>query len=74
MRFSILINSLLPCVNASRNDRWRDKSNVFRTKWNVNNIPTIVRFERVDGGITETGRLVEAEILDEKRLGEFIGQ
>lgn len=58
----------------SRSRRWKDKSNIFRTKWNVNNIPTIVRFERADGQVKETGRLVEAEILDEKKLGEFIGQ
>ncbi|EFQ36446.1 hypothetical protein CGRA01v4_10429 [Colletotrichum graminicola] len=54
--------------------RWKVATNVFRTKWNVHNVPTIVRYERLDGEIKETGLLVEAEILDEKRLKELIGQ
>jgi thiol-disulfide isomerase/thioredoxin len=52
--------------------RWRDLSNVYRTKWNVNNVPTLVRFENVNGTVNETGRLVEGDILDRKKLGEFV--
>ncbi|KAK2063053.1 hypothetical protein LY76DRAFT_504464 [Colletotrichum caudatum] len=54
--------------------RWKIPTNVFRTKWNVHNVPTIVRYRRIDGGIKETGRLVEAEILDEKRLTGLIAE
>ncbi|KAK1569700.1 uncharacterized protein LY79DRAFT_571383 [Colletotrichum navitas] len=53
---------------------WKVATNVFRTKWNVHNVPTIVRYQRLVGEIKETGRLVEAEILDEKRLKELIGE
>ncbi len=52
--------------------RWKDKNNVYRTKWNVHNVPTVVRFETVSGVVKETGRLVEDEILNEKKLGNFI--
>jgi hypothetical protein len=52
--------------------RWKDLSNVYRTKWNVNNVPTLVRFENVNGTVKETGRLVEGDILDRKKLGEFV--
>jgi hypothetical protein len=52
--------------------RWRDLSNAFRTKWNLNAVPSLVRFEAVDGVVTEVGRLVEGEILDRVRLGKFI--
>lgn len=31
-----------------------------------------MRFQRVDGEVKETGRLVEDEILDVKRLDEFV--
>lgn len=54
--------------------RWKVPTNDYRTKWNVHNVPTVVRYQRVGGEITETGRLVEAEILDENRLKDLVGQ
>lgn len=53
--------------------RWKDPQNAYRTKWNVNNIPALVRYESVNGEVVETGRLVEGEILDQEKLGQFIG-
>lgn len=53
--------------------RWKDLSNVYRTKWNVNAVPSLVRYELVDGNVKETGRLVEAQILDRGRLNKFVG-
>ncbi|KAL4758361.1 uncharacterized protein BDW70DRAFT_142012 [Aspergillus foveolatus] len=59
-------------VEVGQKPEWRDLSNVYRTKWNVNNVPTLVRFENVNGTVKETGRLVEGDILDRKKLGEFV--
>ncbi|KAL4734931.1 hypothetical protein BDV11DRAFT_44270 [Aspergillus similis] len=59
-------------VEVGQKLEWRDLSNVYRTKWNVNNVPTLVRFENVNGTVKETGRLVEGEIIDRKKLGEFV--
>ncbi|KAK1488367.1 hypothetical protein CABS01_01997 [Colletotrichum abscissum] len=59
-------------VEVGQRPEWRVPTNVFRTKWNVNNVPTIVRFELSDGELKETARLVEGEILDEKRLRGLI--
>ncbi|CBF78296.1 hypothetical protein AN8630.2 [Aspergillus nidulans FGSC A4] len=59
-------------VEVGQKPEWRDLSNVYRTKWNVNNVPTLVRFENVNGTVNETGRLVEGDILDRKKLGEFV--
>lgn len=53
--------------------RWKDLSNVHRTKWNVNAVPTLVRYQRVGGEVRETGRLVEGELLDQKKLNELMG-
>jgi hypothetical protein len=53
--------------------RWKDMSNVHRTRWNVNAVPTLVRYQRVDGEVKETGRLVEGELLDQKKLKELVG-
>jgi hypothetical protein len=39
----------------------------------LNAVPSLVRFEAVDGVVKEVGRLVEGEILDRVRLGKFIG-
>ncbi|KAI9147241.1 Thioredoxin domain-containing protein C21C3.12c [Paramyrothecium foliicola] len=59
-------------VQVGQRPEWKDPSNVFRTKWNVNNVPSLVRYERADGQVKETGRLVEDEILDEQRLKAFL--
>lgn len=48
--------------------RWKDPKNVFRTKWNVSNVPTLVQFEKTVDGVKETGRLIERDILDQERL------
>jgi hypothetical protein len=53
--------------------RWRDQKNVFRTTWNVNNVPALVRYERVDGVTKEVGRLIEGEILDGEKLAGLVG-
>ncbi|KAH7324185.1 hypothetical protein B0I35DRAFT_406022 [Stachybotrys elegans] len=50
---------------------WRNPANPFRTTWNVQNIPTLVRFQRIGGEIKETGRLVESEILRKDLLEAF---
>lgn len=53
--------------------RWK-APNVYREKWNVNGIPMLVKFEYVDGVVSETGRLDEDGIMDEKILSGFIGK
>lgn len=52
--------------------RWRKPENKYRKIWNVNNVPTIVRYSFVDGEVKETGRLLEGELLQEKRLSALI--
>jgi hypothetical protein len=52
--------------------RWRDQKNVFRTTWNVNNVPALVKYERVDGMTKEVGRLIEGEILDGEKLAGLV--
>lgn len=46
--------------------------NVFRQKWAVSSVPTLVKFEKKDGGLREVGRLVEDEILDQQKLKALI--
>ena len=52
--------------------RWKDPNNVYRTEWRIRCVPTVVRYGKVDGKVKETGRLEEAEILDAKKLEDFI--
>ncbi|KAL4924620.1 uncharacterized protein BDV17DRAFT_274142 [Aspergillus undulatus] len=61
-------------VEVGQKDEWREPSNVYRTTWKLTSIPTLVRFERVDGQVKEVGRLVEGEILDRARLNAFVGE
>lgn len=63
-------------------NRWKNPHNIFRTQWNIHNVPVLVRYElvavEVEGNTTttkqvkEVGRLVEGEILDERRLQELV--
>ncbi|KAJ9489853.1 hypothetical protein VN97_g3388 [Penicillium thymicola] len=62
----------LAIVEVGQKPEWINPRNVYRTTWGTNNIPALVRYEQVNGKITETGRLVEAEILNKERLREFI--
>lgn len=65
-----------------KQNRWKNPHNVFRTQWNIHNVPVLVRYElvavAVEGNTTttkqvkEVGRLVEGEILDERRLQELV--
>ncbi|KAL3478568.1 hypothetical protein BJX99DRAFT_256464 [Aspergillus californicus] len=59
-------------VDVGQRPEWKEPSNVYRTTWNVHNVPTLVRFEKQDGRVREVGRLVEGEILDSKRLKAFV--
>jgi hypothetical protein len=51
--------------------RWKEMNNVYRKVWGINAVPTLVRYQRVDGIVTATGRLVEGEIMDENKLFGF---
>lgn len=60
-------------------NRWKNPHNVFRTQWNIHNVPVLVRYESVGENtatttkqVKEVGRLVEGEILDERRLQELV--
>ncbi|GIZ46070.1 hypothetical protein CKM354_000920900 [Cercospora kikuchii] len=59
-------------VEVGQRPEWRVQSNVFRTVWNVHNVPTLVRYENVGGEVKETGRLVEGEILDDTKLQKLL--
>ncbi|KAL3296121.1 DUF953 domain protein [Colletotrichum asianum] len=59
-------------VEGGQRPEWKVRTNVFRTKWDVHNVPTIVRYQLVNGEIKETGRLVEGDILDKGRLQALI--
>ncbi|GKZ51771.1 hypothetical protein AbraIFM66951_007076 [Aspergillus brasiliensis] len=60
-------------VEVGQKPEWKDPQNPYRTRWGVNCIPALVRYQRASTGVLETGRLVEGEILDQERLSEFIG-
>ncbi|RDW59161.1 hypothetical protein BP5796_12085 [Coleophoma crateriformis] len=62
----------LAIVEVGQRPEWRTPGNFVRVNWNVHNVPTLVRFQRVGGEIAETGRLVEDEILDKKKLKSLV--
>ncbi|KAK8078783.1 hypothetical protein PG994_002590 [Apiospora phragmitis] len=59
-------------VEVGQKPEWRERDNVFRTKWNVNNVPTLARFELVGGKVTEEGRMTEDGIMDPATLKAFM--
>ncbi|KAJ5241837.1 uncharacterized protein N7469_000164 [Penicillium citrinum] len=62
----------LAMVSVGTLAEWREPKNIFRTLWNINNVPALVRYQRVNGEVTETGRLIEGEILDKSKLQKFM--
>ncbi|KAJ5622891.1 hypothetical protein N7490_011496 [Penicillium lividum] len=59
-------------VPVGQKPEWRDPKNIYRANWNVQNVPALVRFERVDGKVSATGKLIEGEILDKPKLGAIL--
>lgn len=66
-------------LSWGKQNRWKNPHNVFRTQWNIHNVPVLVRYELVGENtatttkqVKEVGRLVEGEILDERRLQELV--
>jgi hypothetical protein len=59
-------------LTRSFSSRWKEPKNVYRSLWNVNNVPALVRYQRVNGEVVETGRLIEGQILDKVKLQSFI--
>ncbi|KAJ5951826.1 uncharacterized protein N7479_010239 [Penicillium vulpinum] len=62
----------LAIVEVGQKPEWKDPHNFYRTTWDTKNIPALVRYQQVNGEVTETGRLVEGEILNKERLLAFI--
>lgn len=52
--------------------RWKIPNNLYRKVWNVNFVPTLVRYQRVNGKVVEKGRLVEGELLDPGKLRTLV--
>ncbi|QKX61770.1 uncharacterized protein TRUGW13939_08926 [Talaromyces rugulosus] len=59
-------------VDVGQRDEWKNPSNIYRTDWKVSGVPTLVRYERVDGRVKDVGRISEVEILDKKQFSTFI--
>ncbi|KAG5997749.1 hypothetical protein E4U54_002315 [Claviceps lovelessii] len=66
------ISPTLHVVKVGQRSEWKDPDNVFRKKWNVNGVPTLARFERVNGKVVETARLDENGIMDVSMLHAFL--
>ncbi|OJK03625.1 hypothetical protein ASPACDRAFT_1852560 [Aspergillus aculeatus ATCC 16872] len=62
----------LAVVEVGQKPEWKDLENVYRTTWKVPCIPTVIRYEVVEGKTVETGRLAEGEILEKGRLEGLI--
>ncbi|RMJ22207.1 hypothetical protein PHISP_06926 [Aspergillus sp. HF37] len=62
----------LVVVEVGQKPEWKDPQNTYRTEWNITSIPSLVRYERVDGEPAETGRLVEGGILSVEKLRDFV--
>ncbi|PVI01794.1 hypothetical protein DM02DRAFT_335622 [Periconia macrospinosa] len=63
----------LGVVEVGQRPEWKEPNNVFRTKWNVHNVPCLVRFERgEDGTVKEVGRLIEEQVLEKEKLDKLL--
>ncbi|GAB0133990.1 hypothetical protein EsDP_00002378 [Epichloe bromicola] len=62
----------LNVVEVGQRPEWRDPDNVYRKNWNVHGVPTLARFQRVNGEVVETARLDENGIMDVQALHAFL--
>ncbi|KAF2710854.1 hypothetical protein K504DRAFT_429208 [Pleomassaria siparia CBS 279.74] len=60
-------------VYVGQRTEYKSPDNVYRKNWNINFVPTLARYERVDGEVKETGHLIEGELLDKKRISDLLG-
>jgi hypothetical protein len=49
-------------------------NNKYRKDWGITALPTLVRYQCIDGAVSATGRLVEGEIMDEKKLTKLVNE
>ncbi|KAF2624591.1 hypothetical protein BU25DRAFT_155932 [Macroventuria anomochaeta] len=59
-------------VHVGQKPEWKDMENVYRKKWDVKAVPQLVRYQRVDGEVKATGKLVENEVNDDGKLLAFV--
>ncbi|CAO2647106.1 Nn.00g080280.m01.CDS01 [Neocucurbitaria sp. VM-36] len=59
-------------VYVGQKPEYKSPDNLYRTKWNINSIPTLARYERIGNEVKETSRLVEVELLDKKQIYDLI--
>ncbi|KAI0198231.1 hypothetical protein F4808DRAFT_463070 [Astrocystis sublimbata] len=59
-------------IPVGQKTEYKAATNYYRTTWRVPNVPTLIRYERKGAELVEAGRLIEGEILDEKRLGRLV--
>ncbi|KAJ6171121.1 hypothetical protein N7470_000188 [Penicillium chermesinum] len=71
------VRAALPHIKAAfaaeETPLWKDPDNLYRKTWNVSGIPTLARYQRVNGEVTETGKVTEVEILDSAKFKAFLG-
>ncbi|KAK1751307.1 hypothetical protein QBC47DRAFT_391606 [Echria macrotheca] len=63
-------------VSVGSRAEWRDQNNVWRTKWGIHAVPTLVRYTLVadgkgDDGISQA-QLVEEDAAREDKLAAFV--
>ncbi|KAJ4983984.1 hypothetical protein SVAN01_10539 [Stagonosporopsis vannaccii] len=59
-------------VHVGQKPEWKDLENVYRKKWDVKAVPQLVRYQRIDGEVKATGKLVENEVNDDMKLQGFV--
>jgi hypothetical protein len=67
--FLFMVSTCLWLILATS---FKAADSTYRTKWTIHFVPTLIRFERVGGELKETGRLVEGEVLDEKKFRDLV--
>ncbi|CAG9984459.1 unnamed protein product [Clonostachys byssicola] len=61
-------------IEVGPRPEYKKPDNYFRTKWNIHNIPTVVRYELRDGKVQEIGRLIENEVIENNNLQSLVSR
>ncbi|KAK2602011.1 hypothetical protein QQS21_004437 [Conoideocrella luteorostrata] len=66
------ISPKLNVVEVGQRPEWKNPENIYRKNWDVNGVPTLAKYQRINGEVVETARLDENGIMDVTTLHEFL--
>lgn len=70
-QFQMLDSEFLHVDFTDTGNRWKSPQSIFRTKWDLKAIPTLIKYTRTEDGISQK-QVVENDVKDEGQLKALV--